>query len=162
MATENFVQQSGQQPRHLFLGWQTEIERFMPLLDFLVVPSLWPETFGRVAAEAQACGVPVIVTAAGGLVEALLPGRTGLLLDSQPTSVSLGHAVESLARDPALRLRMGIAGVEFVRSHFGAQQIAAAFIENLRCAPSALPAWTPAPESDAPADSVMSHVPLGN
>lgn len=162
MATESFVQQGGQRSRHLFLGWQTEIERFMPLLDFLVVPSLAPETFGRVAAEAQACAVPVIVSAAGGLAEALLPGRTGLLLDSAPDSLRIGHAIESLARDGALRSRLGTAGMEFVRSHFGAEQIAAAFIESLRSAPSRSPAWAPAPESVAPADSVMSHIPLGN
>src|SRR5262249_41507452 len=113
-------------------------------------------------AEAQACGVPVIASAAGGLAEALLPGRTGLLLDSAPDSATLARAMEFLARDSALRARFGAAGVEFVRSHFGARQIAAAFVDSLRPAPSASPAWAAAPVPVAPADSVMSHVPLGN
>jgi glycosyltransferase involved in cell wall biosynthesis len=108
---------------------------------------LWPETFGRVAAEAQACGVPVIVSAAGGLVEALIPGRTGLLLDSPVDSASLCTAIESFTRDAILRARLGAAGINFVRSRFGAEQIAAAFIRNLRTAPFALPAWEPLPES---------------
>jgi glycosyltransferase involved in cell wall biosynthesis len=145
-ATEQFVQDNRLQSRHRFLGWQTEIEKFVPLLDFLVVPSLWPETFGRVAAEAQACGVPVIVSAAGGLVEALIPGRTGLLLDSPVDSASLCTAIESFTRDAILRARFGAAGINFVRSRFGAEQIAAAFIRNLRTAPFALPAWEPLPE----------------
>jgi len=162
LATEAFVQQCEQRSRHLFLGWQTEIERFLPLLDFLVVPSVAPETFGRVAAEAQACGVPVIASAAGGLAEALLPGRTGLLLGAEVDSASLCAAVETMVRDPALRARWGTAGVEFVRSRFGAKQIAAAFVSNLRAAPFALPAWEPAPESVVPPDSVMSRIPLGN
>ena len=162
LATESFVQRSGQRSQHRFLGWQTQIEKFLPILDFLVVPSMAPETFGRVAAEAQACGVPVIATAAGGLAEALLPGRTGMLLGAQVDSATLCGAIESMARDPALRARLGAAGVEFVRSHFGSEQIAAAFIRNLRSAPFALPAWEPAPERVAPADSVMSHVPLSN
>lgn len=145
--TERFVRQSGHASRHRFLGWQTEIEKLLPMLDFLVVPSLAPETFGRVAAEAQACSVPVIATAAGGLAEALVPGRTGVLLEAAADSATVCEAVEAMARDPALRLRLGAAGVEMVRARFGAAQIAAAFVENLHAAPPA---------------SVMAHVPLGS
>ncbi len=144
-ATEDFVRDSGQRSRHRFLGWQTEMEKFLPILDFLVVPSLAPETFGRVAAEAQACGVPVIASAAGGLAEALLPGRTGLLLDSAADPTVVCAAIESLARDPVLRQSLGSAGPDFVRSCFGTHQIAAAFIESLRTAPFALPARWRAP-----------------
>ena len=145
-ATEEFVQQNGWRSRHRFLGWQTEIEKFVPLLDFLVVPSLWPETFGRVAAEAQACGVPVICSPAGGLAEALIPGRTGVLLGSAVDSTTLCTAIETFTRDPMLRARLGAAGIDFVRSRFGSEQIAAAFIRNLRTTPFALPAWEPALE----------------
>jgi hypothetical protein len=42
-----------------------------------IVPSQWPEPFGRVAFEAQACGVPVIAPRTGGLAEHVAPG--GLL-----------------------------------------------------------------------------------
>ena len=149
-ATEEFVQDNLLRSRHRFLGWQTEIEKFLPLLDFLVVPSLWPETFGRVAAEAQACGVPVICSAAGGLAEALIPGRTGVLLDSPVDSAALCTAIESFTRDPILRARLGAAGIDFVRSRFSSEHIAGAFIRNLRTAPFALPAWEPAPEPVSP------------
>jgi glycosyltransferase involved in cell wall biosynthesis len=161
-ATERFVESSGQSRRHRFLGWQTQIENFLPLLDFLLVPSLAPETFGRVAAEAQACAVPVIASAAGGLAEALLPGRTGVLLSSPVDSARICNAIEALVRDPELRAQLGAAGVEFVRAHFGAEQIAATFVENLRRAPFALPAWAPAPQRVAPPDSVVSHASVGN
>jgi glycosyltransferase involved in cell wall biosynthesis len=48
-----------------------------------LVPSRWPEPFGRIAFEAQAAGVPVLASAAGGLVEhvpepALLPAGAGV------------------------------------------------------------------------------------
>jgi glycosyltransferase involved in cell wall biosynthesis len=156
-ATEQFVQDYGLCSRHRFLGWQTEIQKLLPLLDFLVVPSLAPETFGRVAAEAQACGVPVIVSPAGGLVEALLPGRTGILMELPVDSPKLCTAIESLARDPILRARLGAAGIDFVRTRFGAEQIAAAFVGNLRTAPFALPAWEPGPE---PASQLVTDDPL--
>jgi glycosyltransferase involved in cell wall biosynthesis len=45
---------------------------------FLVFPSEWFETFGRVAAEAFACGVPVIASRLGAMEEIVADGRTGL------------------------------------------------------------------------------------
>jgi glycosyltransferase involved in cell wall biosynthesis len=45
---------------------------------FLVFPSEWYETFGRVAVEAFACGVPVIVSRLGAMQEIVADGRTGL------------------------------------------------------------------------------------
>jgi glycosyltransferase involved in cell wall biosynthesis len=45
---------------------------------FLVFPSEWYETFGRVAAEAFACGVPVIASRLGAMEEIVEDGRTGL------------------------------------------------------------------------------------
>jgi glycosyltransferase involved in cell wall biosynthesis len=46
--------------------------------SFLVFPSEWYETFGRVAAEAFACGVPVIASRLGAMEEIVADGRTGL------------------------------------------------------------------------------------
>jgi glycosyltransferase involved in cell wall biosynthesis len=45
---------------------------------FLVFPSEWYETFGRVAVEAFACGVPVIASRLGAMQEIVEDGRTGL------------------------------------------------------------------------------------
>ena len=47
----------------------------------VVFPSQWYETFGRVAAEAFACGVPVIATRIGAAAEIVEDGRTGLLFE---------------------------------------------------------------------------------
>jgi glycosyltransferase involved in cell wall biosynthesis len=44
----------------------------------LVFPSEWYETFGRVAAEAFACGVPVIASRLGAIAEIVEDGSTGL------------------------------------------------------------------------------------
>jgi len=45
---------------------------------FLIFPSEWYETFGRVAIEAFACGVPVIASNLGAMAEIVEDGRTGL------------------------------------------------------------------------------------
>lgn len=50
----------------------------MKCARFLVFPSEWYETFGRVAIEAFACGVPVIASRLGAMEEIVEDGRTGL------------------------------------------------------------------------------------
>jgi glycosyltransferase involved in cell wall biosynthesis len=47
--------------------------------DLLTVPSVWPEVFGNVVAEAFAHGLPALVSDAGGLPELVSPGRTGFV-----------------------------------------------------------------------------------
>ena len=59
-----------------FLGWQ-EPKDFFSKIDVAVVPSLFEEPFGRVAVEAQACGVPVVVSRVGGLISTYSEGVTG-------------------------------------------------------------------------------------
>jgi glycosyltransferase involved in cell wall biosynthesis len=49
--------------------------------DILVVPSLIPEPFGIVVAEAYAHGLPVIASRTGGLPEIVREGETGFLVD---------------------------------------------------------------------------------
>lgn len=65
-----------------------------------VVPSLWAEPFGRTAAEALACGCSLVSSDRGGLAE-IGAGR-GLLV-ADPSSPSLGEAIERLVSDDALR-----------------------------------------------------------
>ena len=48
---------------------------------FLVMPSLWYETFGRTIAEAYACGRPVVASRLGAMAELVDDGRTGLLFE---------------------------------------------------------------------------------
>lgn len=50
-------------------GWQTDREQLYAQIDLLIVPSKWDEPFGRVAPEAIASGLPVLVSRRGGLPE---------------------------------------------------------------------------------------------
>jgi glycosyltransferase involved in cell wall biosynthesis len=132
--TRAFAAFSGHADRHLFAGWQPQVERYMAALDILIAPSIEPETFGRVVAEAQACAVPVIASGAGGLQEAFLPGATGLLVE-RVDAETLRIAIERLIRDPALRSRLAERGPEFVSARFAADKIAAAFTRHLAAMP---------------------------
>jgi D-inositol-3-phosphate glycosyltransferase len=66
------------------------------------------ETFGLVALEASASGIPVIARDTGGLREAVLNGTTGLLVEGDDPTAWAG-AIERLLGDPELASRMGTA-----------------------------------------------------
>jgi len=57
----------------------------------VVMPSIWPEPFGRVPVEANRLGTPAVVTSRGGLPETVVDGETGLVVE--PNSEALAHAL---------------------------------------------------------------------
>ncbi len=71
----------------------SSIQRLLEGASVCLVPSRWPEPFGRVAFEAQAAGVPVLASAAGGLVE-FVPEQALLPVDA--TADAWASAVRAL------------------------------------------------------------------
>ena len=92
-----------------------ELARLMAGARLLLNPS-HSETYGLTALEAAACGVPVVASAAGGLVEAVRHGETGLALDSRDPQ-TWADAVAGLLGDPAAARRFGAGGLAHARQH---------------------------------------------
>lgn len=93
------------------LPFRDDIDSIWQAADVVLVPSLEPEPFGRVAIEAMAHSRPVIAAGHGGLVEIVADGSSGLLFAPRDAE-ALASAMERLAADPGLRGRMGAAGRE--------------------------------------------------
>jgi len=83
---------------------------------FMVMPSV-KEAFGVAALESLACGRPVVASKVGGIPEVLVDNETGILVDKGDPD-KLAAAIIRLARDAALRERMGRAGHQFVKDNF--------------------------------------------
>lgn len=85
----------------------------------------WYEPFGMVAVEALACGVPVVATAVGGLVDTVVDRVTGLHVPPRdPQAIARG--LSTLLDRLDLREAMGAAGAARARAHYGWPQVARA------------------------------------
>ena len=115
--------------RHHFTGWVHDVHPYYKAISVLAFPSKLPETFGRVAVEAQACGVPVLGSDIGGVPETLQPDVTGFLLP--PGDVNAWRDAILKMADTDRRQSMGTAAREFVAQHFSTAVIAQDFANIL-------------------------------
>jgi phosphatidylinositol alpha-1,6-mannosyltransferase len=88
------------------------------------------EGFGTVFLEAGIFGKPSVGTFSGGIPESIVDGETGILV-REGDARQLGRALESLLRDPEMRLRMGRKARERVLRDFTWQQSAERLGEGL-------------------------------
>lgn len=94
--------------RVVFRGW-LDVEEMKSALQrsaCVVMPSLWPEPFGRMGAEAFVYGCPIIAYAAGGVADWLQDRATGLLV--APGDIqALARSIRQMLQEPELRRQMG-------------------------------------------------------
>jgi glycosyltransferase involved in cell wall biosynthesis len=90
-----------------FLGQlnRVELEAQYKQSTVVVMPSIWPEAFGKIGIEAMSVGRPVVATNVGGISDWLIDGENGFLVrpaDSQ----ALATAITRLFSDSQLYLYM--------------------------------------------------------
>jgi len=94
----------------------------------VVVCAPWYEPFGIVPLEAMACGVPVVASAVGGMVDSVVDGVTGShVCPRDPDRIA--DAARALLDDPERRTAFGRAGVRRARRRYAWDRIAAATLE---------------------------------
>ncbi|MEU3854109.1 glycosyltransferase family 1 protein [Streptomyces sp. NPDC029554] len=97
-------------PGAVFLGRRTgdDLARVFASLDLFVHTGPF-ETFCQTVQEAMASGLPVVAPAAGGPLDLVAHGQTGLLVPPRDAA-AVRDAVRALAAEPALRAAFGAAG----------------------------------------------------
>ena len=108
LGVEDRVQFVEPQPHHL-------LSTYYRAADVVLVPSR-SESFGLVALEAAACGIPVVAASVGGLRTLVEDGVTGHLVDSREPS-DFAARVDSLLADPAGAARMGRAATRLANRY---------------------------------------------
>lgn len=89
-----------------------------------VVSVPWYEPFGIVPLEAMACGVPVIASAVGGMIDSVVDGRTGVHVPPRDPE-RLAEAAAALLADRERRRAYGSAGARRARRLYDWRRIAA-------------------------------------
>jgi D-inositol-3-phosphate glycosyltransferase len=92
---------------------QQRLVTYYRAADVVIVPSR-SESFGLVALEASACGIPVVATDVGGLRTTVRDGITGLLVPGSAPA-DFAHALGQILGDPARAASLGAAGARFAR-----------------------------------------------
>jgi heptosyltransferase-2 len=87
-----------------WFGVRQDVPALIGSVDLVIVPSTYPESFGRSVVEAQAVGRPVIASRLGALAELIEDGRTGLLVPPNDPA-ALAEAIQRLIGDADLRAR---------------------------------------------------------
>jgi glycosyltransferase involved in cell wall biosynthesis len=87
------------------LGEQDLIEDIVPCADLVLLPSEY-ESFGLAALEAMACGVPVVASRSGGLVELIEDDVTGFLAGVGDVQTMADRGVEAFT-NPDVARRIG-------------------------------------------------------
>ena len=90
---------------------------FFNSLDIATLLSRRRESFGLMAAEAQACRKPVVATNISGLAEVVKNGETGIVVPIDDRK-KITRAFSKLIKSKELRLTMGKAGRKRVKKYF--------------------------------------------
>ncbi len=105
-----------------FMGTRYDIPQLLSQMAVLVVPSVGEEAFGRVVIEAGACGVPVVASRIGGLVDIIEHEKEGLLVPPDDIQ-SLSEAILRLLKEPAAAQAMAVALRQKVEKQFNLEQM---------------------------------------
>lgn len=119
--TRAAVQEYELEDHVIFVGKQSNIDELIASSDVFLLPSS-QESFGLVALEAMAYGVPVVATNVGGLPEVIENGDTGFLVGVGDIDAMAAKAIEIMS-NPERAKQMGARGRQRAREAFTVERI---------------------------------------
>jgi D-inositol-3-phosphate glycosyltransferase len=108
LGVEGQVRFVAPQPHHI-------LSTYYRAADVVLVPSR-SESFGLVALEAAACGIPVVATAVGGLLNIIEDGRTGFLVPDRQPDIFARH-IATILNDPSVATNMSAQAAERAKAY---------------------------------------------
>jgi D-inositol-3-phosphate glycosyltransferase len=114
---QNLSRELGLEDLVLFLGKraQSSLPYYYSAADVLIMPSHY-ESFGMVALEAMACGIPVVASQVGGLAFLIQDGETGYVVPGGDP-IALSDRLTQLISQPELRRRLGEQAAAYARDY---------------------------------------------
>jgi glycosyltransferase involved in cell wall biosynthesis len=118
---EDLVQRLNIKENIVFTGFRSDISDILYISDLCVVPS-YREGFSITVLEAMSVGKPVVATDVGGNAEAVVNGKSGIIVKPQDHML-LADAIIKVISDTNMRQRMGAYGKERYQHYFTLQKM---------------------------------------
>jgi glycosyltransferase involved in cell wall biosynthesis len=99
--------------RFIFCGFRKDVRSYLKQLDIFVFASKM-EGMGTSVLDAEACGLPIVATMAGGIPEIVVQNKNGLLVPVQNPE-KLAEAIIRLIKEPITRSEFGMNSREIVK-----------------------------------------------
>jgi len=112
----------------IYIPPNSEIPQYMACLDIFSLPS-YREGLPMVVIEAEAMGVPVVVSDVPGTIDAMRHEETGLVVPVKNVE-ALAEALQTLVRDKPKRMSFGIAAAAFARDNFDQKEFIRLVLED--------------------------------
>ncbi len=116
-ALRRLVHELGIEPRVRFLGFQSNLARFMQAADGFALSSRW-EGLPVAVLEAAACALPAVATAVPGTTEVVRDGETGLLAPSGNPEAFAEAMLRLMRMSQGDRSALGIRAQQLVTARY--------------------------------------------
>lgn len=125
---QSLYQWAQENSRVVFCGFTSQVERYISAMDSYILPS-YREGFGSSVIEAEAMGVPVIITDIPGPTDAMEANKTGLVVPKADAD-ALYEAMHQMIGQPELRKKFGKEAQLFATARFDQKQLMAHILED--------------------------------
>jgi glycosyltransferase involved in cell wall biosynthesis len=116
------VEKLGLRDRVIFTNRQQNIAEWMNTMDVFCLPSYANEGVPQVLMQSQACGIPAITTLIGSINEAVIPGKTALIVEPRSSAAVLA-ALEQMYKNKKIISSMSAAAHLNAQKNFSRQQM---------------------------------------
>lgn len=114
-------------------GQQTNPEMWLGAIDVFCLPSYANEGVPQALVQAMMCGLPIVTTPVGAILEAVTDSQSALVVPPRDAP-ALTAAISRLLDDPILGQRLGIAARKYAEAHFSREAMLNRMEEIFRAA----------------------------